>query len=98
MLRIADPKDVPLNAIIVCASCEKGVYMLVNSEGMRADDLRSIKMRGRKLDGVNTIWCSECLGHLGLNHRILYIPPIDVYAVMNDNITLGHRIMAFEHP
>lgn len=96
MLRIADPKDVPVNAIIFCASCKKAVYVVTGNDS-RTLAIKSLKL-GRITNSLyNIIWCTLCHCEVQLNLKALYIPPIDAEDLLNDRISLGRRIMAFEY-
>lgn len=96
MLRIADQKDVPVNAIIICASCETGVYV-VTGQGLPGTRLKSLKRKQwlSTEDGYHLAWCSECKCELQLNLKILYIPPEFIDDVIRGRMTLGQKLMAF---
>ncbi len=98
MLRIAKIEDVPLHAIVVCASCETGVYRRARKEKkVEGHHFRRLKVRNEfhSLDDYHLGWCRECKGLLEFNSQILYIPSYWISDILEGKVTIGRRIMVF---
>lgn len=101
MLRITDSiKRIPVDSIIICASCEKAVYVVTGNDLMENGKwglaITSLK-KGRPINSsYHLIWCTLCKCEVQLNLRVLYIHPIPLIDLLDDRITLGRRIMAFD--
>lgn len=96
MLRIADLENIPLNAIIVCASCNRSVYAVVRSPDNRENTIQSLYRRFGLSTSYHFVWCSECRCEVQLNLKFLYIPPVAVGDMVRGSPTLGRSIMMFE--
>ncbi len=96
MLRIAELESIPVNSVIVCASCERSVYVVVRSPDNREKIIRSIHRSFGISTSYHSAWCSECKCEVQLNLKFLYISPVILEDMVRGRPTLGRSIMMFE--
>ncbi len=95
MLRIDELENIPLNAIIVCASCEWSVYVVVRSPNNQRNTIQSLTRRFGIATEYHSVWCAECKCEVQLNLKFLYIPPAAIDNMARGRPNLGRMIAGF---